>query len=104
LSEQFEGLSFINTLFDEIGQSTIGTEFHENVNTVIHFLKAVVTHDVGMNQRRQTLKSIDLPFVSLALHSFDSNNAFPFGGVSSEDLSKGSLTENAIRIEIEVVG
>ena len=92
MSEKFEDICLFDSLFDEICESTIGTEFNKDVDTVIIFLEAVVTHDVGMDDSGECFKGLYLSLVALSLHGFDGDDWLSFGGVPSEDLSKGSFS------------
>jgi hypothetical protein len=66
-------------------------------------LETIVAHDVGVDEGRKTLEGFDLPLIALSLHRFDGDHAVSLGGVSSKDLTKGSLSQNAIRVEVKVI-
>lgn len=57
-----------------------------------------------MYQRRQSFKSLNFPFVALALHGLDGDDGISLYWVASKDFSKGSFAQDAVRVEIEVVG
>ena len=57
-----------------------------------------------MNQRGECFQSFHFSLVALVLHGLDGNHAVPLGGVASEDFPKGSLAEDAVWIQVEVVG
>lgn len=50
LPEQLEHIGFFDPFFHEVSQGAIGTELHENVDTIVVLLEAIVAHDVGVNE------------------------------------------------------
>jgi len=103
LPEHLQYFYLFNTILNEVSEGAVGTKFNEYVDSVLLLNESIVAHDVGVDQRRQSLKSLYLTLVSLALHGLDGHQTITFNRVSAEHLAKSALAKETVRVEIELL-